>query len=266
MSIMTKALLSVFLWALSLFAMAEFDHSTWDELLSRNVVELREGRATQVNYDDMLADRALLQSYLAKLAEVDRADFEQWNHAEQLAFLINTYNAWTIEFILTEYPNLDSIKDLGSFFNSPWSRDIVSLFGGQVSLDDIEHEMIRGWGRYNEPRIHFAVNCAAIGCPALGTTAFTGMNLEAQLDKNTRRFMSDNERNYFSNGRFYLSKIFDWYREDFEKGWGGYESLAQFISKYQTEMNLNGEALTALANGRLRVRHTSYDWALNRTP
>jgi hypothetical protein len=251
---------------LSNFASAQFDHSQWDELLSANVVELREGRATQVDYGAMLNSRSQLRAYLASLAAIAKGDFEQWDYAEQLAFLINAYNAWTVEFILTEYPRLDSIKDLGSFFSSPWSQDIVSLFGEQISLDDIEHGMIRGWNRYKEPRIHFAVNCAAIGCPALASKAFTGENLEAQLQENTRRFLADRTRNYYRNGRFYLSKIFDWYAEDFEKGWGGYNSLADFISAYQSQLDLRVDGLQALANGRIKVSYTSYDWGLNRRP
>lgn len=266
MGIRTRLIISALLIAFSVPVLAEFDHSQWDQLLNDNVVELREGRATQVNYDGMLANRSQLNSYLAAVAEVEKPEFEIWSHAEQLAYLINAYNAWTVEFILTEYPKLDSIKDLGSFFNSPWSQEIVSLFGEQVSLDDIEHEMIRGWGRYNEPRIHFAVNCAAIGCPALGVEAFTAENLEQLLDENTRRFMSDSERNYFANGRFYLSKIFDWYEEDFEKGWNGYNTLAEFVADYEQELNLDVEALNAIASNRFRVRYTSYDWGLNKVP
>jgi hypothetical protein len=248
------------------FASAEFDHSTWDGLLQANVVELREGRATQVDYAAMLESRSQLQAYLDSLAAINKDEFEKWSHAEQLAFLINAYNAWTVEFILTAYPGLDSIKDLGYFFSSPWSQDIVSLFGEQVSLDDIEHGMIRGWNRYNEPRIHFAVNCAAIGCPALANSAFTGATLEAQLEVNSQRFLSDSSRNYYQNGRFYLSKIFDWYAEDFEQGWGGYNSLAEFISAYQTQLDLPLGGLQSLANGRMKVRYTDYDWGLNRKP
>ena len=266
MGIRNRLAISALLIALSGSVFADFDHSQWDQLLRDNVVELREGRATQVNYDGMLASRMQLRSYLAALAQVGKAAFEAWSYSEQLAFLINVYNAWTVEFILSEYPKLDSIKDLGSFFNSPWSQEIVLLFGEQVSLDDVEHEMIRGWGRYNEPRIHFAVNCAAIGCPALGAEAFTAENLEQLLDKNTRRFMSDSERNYFSNGRFYLSKIFDWYEEDFEKGWKGYNTLAEFLGDYQRELGLGPEARDGLVSNRFSLRYTSYDWGLNKVP
>lgn len=266
MDVRAKFTLSVVVLMFSPALFADFDHSQWHELLQDNVVELREGRATQVNYDGMLANRSQLRVYLAAIGDVKKPEFEAWSHPEQLAYLINAYNAWTVEFILTQYPDLDSIKDLGSFFSSPWSKEIVSLFGEQVSLDDIEHEMIRGWGRYNEPRIHFAVNCAAIGCPALAAQAFTGDNLEELLDKNTRLFMSDSQRNYFSNGRFYLSKIFDWYEEDFEKGWNGYDSLAEFVADYQQELDLSSEGQSALSNNRFRVRYTTYDWGLNKAP
>lgn len=261
-----KALSLLFAAMLSGVANAEFDHSAWDDLLQANVVGLRQGQATQVDYGAMLQSRSQLRGYLNNLAAVEKTEFEQWGHPEQLAFLINAYNAWTVEFVLTEYPELDSIKDLGSFFSSPWSKDIVSLFGERVSLDDIEHGMIRGWNRYNEPRIHFAVNCAAIGCPALAAKAFTAENLEATLEQNTQRFLADSSRNYYADGRFYLSKIFDWYAEDFEKGWAGYSSLAEFLANYQSQLNLPVEAAQALAGGSIRVRYTTYDWGLNRKP
>ena len=266
MKIGIKALIVSFTALIGSFATAEFDHSAWDNLLKANVIELRGGQATQVDYGAMLKSRSELGAYLANIASVSKADFELWSHNEQLAFLINAYNAWTVEFVLTGYPNLNSIKDLGSFFSSPWSKSFIPLFGEKVSLDDIEHGMIRGWNRYNEPRIHFAVNCAAIGCPALVATAFTAANLEAQLELNTRFFLADSSRNYYQDGRFYLSKIFDWYAEDFEKGWGGYNSLAEFITNYQAPLNLPADGLQSLTSGRMKVRYTTYDWGLNRKP
>ncbi len=266
MKTLTKIVgIALIIWGNGISA-AEFDHSAWDALLVANVVQVREGHATQVDYSAMLESRHELTKYLNSLATVERAHFEQWAYSAQLAFLINAYNAWTVDFVLTQYPNIESIKDLGSFFSSPWSKDIVSLFGEQVSLDDIEHGMIRGWNRYNEPRIHFAVNCAAIGCPALAAKAFTAENLDALLETNTRLFLSDDTRNYYDGGRFYLSRIFDWYEEDFEKGWGGYNSLSAFLAAYQSELNLPPDAIDALASESIRIRYTDYDWGLNRKP
>ena len=246
-------------------AWAQFDHSPWDELLRSNVIVLDRGQATQVDYDAMAADRARLRAYLDAIAAVARPDFESWSEPEQLAFLINTYNAWTVELILTRYPDLDSIRDFGFLFNTAWRRDIVSLFGEQVSLDDVEHGMIRGWERYKEPRIHFAANCAAIGCPALRAEAYTGESLERQLDENTRLFLSDHSRNYFSEGRLYLSSIFNWYEEDFEQGWQGIDSVSEFLLDYVEELQLDDDQIEALRSENLPIRFLRYDWDLNRT-
>ena len=120
--------------------------------------------------------------------------------------------------ILTAYPNLDSIRDIGFWFRSPWRKKFIPLFGEQVSLDNIEHDMIRGSGLYNEPRIHFAVNCAAIGCPGLQAEAYQGSKLEQQLEAGTRLFLSDSSRNYHADGRLFIPSLFDWYDEDFMMG------------------------------------------------
>ena len=149
-------------------------------------------------------------------------------------------------------------------FRSPWRRNIVALFGEQVSLDDIEHGMIRGWDRYQEPRIHFAVNCAAIGCPALRAEAYVGNRLEEQLEDSTRLFLSDKERNNYSNGRLYVSSIFNWYEEDFEQGWIGVDSVSDFLSRYSEMLELDVVAKSALNSGNLSIRFLRYDWGLNR--
>jgi len=119
-------------------AAATFDHSAWDTLLKTHVVEIDQGRATQVDYSGMARDRAALKTYLAATSAVTPAAFDAWTKDEQLAFLINAYNAWTVELILTAYPNLESIKDLGSLFQSPWKKRFIPLLGETRSLDDIE--------------------------------------------------------------------------------------------------------------------------------
>lgn len=259
-------ILTFLLAAMPASSLASFDHSQWGDLLQAHVLELRGGRATEVDYAGMLAERKLLRAYLEDVASIQRESFEGWERADQLAFLINAYNAWTVELVLTEYPDLDSIKDIGSLFSSPWRQEIVSLFGEQVSLDDIEHGMIRGWNRYQEPRIHFALNCAAIGCPALRAEAYQGDHLEQQLEESTRLFLSDETRNYYSAGRLYVSSIFDWYEEDFEQGWLDVNSLAEFMRRYADVLGLDNEAKSLLSEGRLRIRHLRYDWGLNSVP
>lgn len=159
------------LFALPLHAQG-FDHAPWQQLLERHVRVLGQGSITQVDYDGFAGDRTALQAYLQNLSAVTPAQFAAWPAAERLAWLLNAYNAWTVELILGRYPRLDSIKQLGSLLRSPWQRAFIPLLGRTRSLDDIEHNLIRG--HFREPRIHFAVNCASIGCPALSPTRATG--------------------------------------------------------------------------------------------
>lgn len=251
---------------LPLHALADFDHGDWDRLLREHVRVIDGGVATQLDYSGMAADRRELQIYLAGIAEVPRSTFDSWSTPAQLAFLINAYNAYTVDVILQEYPDIDSIRDIGFFLSSAWNQNFAKLFGEPVTLDDIEHGMIRGWGLYNEPRIHFAVNCAAIGCPALRGEAFVSDKLEMQLEDSTKKFLSDRSRNYFDNGRMYISSIFDWYEEDFEKGWGGVDSVAEFLAAYGAELNVDEATTNKLLADDIRIRHLKYDWGLNDTP
>jgi len=249
----------------SLMAQGEFDHSQWDGLLKSHVVELGEGHATQIDYDGMLREREPLGIYLEQVSQVSRQTFEDWSKTVQLAFLINVYNAATVELILTEYPRLDSIKDLGSLFRSPFSRKFISLFGESVSLDHIEHELIRGPNGYDDPRIHFAVNCASIGCPALRGEVYSGTNLDQQLEEATAMFLADSTRNRIEGNIVRVSKIFDWYEEDFEQGWRGTETVSEFVALYADTLGLNADITTRLRGNEFRIRYLRYDWNLNST-
>lgn len=261
----TNSIIGVMVVMLPSMAAGQFAHDAWHDLLNSNVHVIDGGQATQVNYTAMARDSARLQAYLGDVASVSRQTFDNWSTDDQLAFLINTYNAATVALVLTEYPDIDSIRDIGSLFQSAWSRPFVSLFGQRVTLDEIEHDMIRGWGIYKEPRIHFAVNCAAIGCPPLRAEAYIGARLDEQLDDNVRLFLADRTRNYADGNRLYISKIFDWYEEDFEKGWQGINSVSAFLSRYQDALNLTPQQAAALTAGRLSLRYLRYDWGLNST-
>ena len=243
---------------------AEFDHESWNELLKKHVVVLADGQATQVNYEALLTDRMMLAQYLEELANISRGEFDAWTTSEQLAFLIKAYNAWTVELILSEYSGLRSIRQIGLLPFSAWRRKIVRLFGEQHSLDEVEHGMIRGWGIYNEPRIHFAVNCAAIGCPPLRAEAYLGKSLDQQLEKNTKLFLSDRTRNYYFDGQLYVSSIFNWYEEDFEQGWRGINSVSEFLLNYVTDLDLDSDGIKFLEQGRIRLKYLRYDWDLNK--
>jgi hypothetical protein len=256
----------LFLFVHAAPAFGDFDHGRWNLLLSKHVIVSADGLSTTVDYASLGVNREPLQSYLEETSRVSRASFDAWETSDQLAFLINLYNAATVELILDNMGSsdpIDSIRDIGSLFTSAWELERVALFGNLVTLDDIEHDMIRGWGRYNEPRIHFAVNCAAIGCPALRAEAYTGTALEAQLEDATRDFLSDRSRNYFDGRRLRLSSIFKWYREDFERGWSGSGALGEFVARYSSELGLSIEHRNELARGDMGIRFLSYDWGLN---
>ncbi|MFM2398130.1 MAG: hypothetical protein RL341_287 [Pseudomonadota bacterium] len=240
-----------------------FDHSAFDALLKKHVVLVDGGKATKVNYGNFAKDRAQLKSYLDSISKVSATEYKGWNKNTQLAFLINAYNAYTIELILTKYPDLKSIKDLGGTFSSPWKKKFFTLLGEEKHLDDVEHGMIRADGVFNEPRIHFVVNCASIGCPALRNDAITADKLESQLEDSTKKFLADRSRNRIADGNVQISKIFDWYGKDFAKGWKGYTSLNQFLAKYADALTENAADRQALAEGKLKTSFLDYDWGLN---
>jgi Protein of unknown function, DUF547 len=192
-----------------------FDHShrPWSELLKKHVVLVDGSKASRLNYAGMAQERAALKAYLDTLSRVSEGEFAAWSKPEQVAFLVNAYNAHTVEKILTRYPNLKSIWDFGKFFGNPFRDEFFSLLGARMSLDGIEHGMLRK--RYGEPRIHYAVNCASVGCPMLREEAYVAVHLDQQLEEQAQRFLSDRTRNRWQGGRLEVSKIFDWFKEDF---------------------------------------------------
>ncbi len=172
--------------------------------------------------------------------------FKKLAKNEQLAYLINAYNYYTIQLIISNYPT-KSIKDLGSTFSSPWSKDFIQLFkkGDKISLDDIEHKMIRK--NFDEPRIHFAVVCASIGCPPLRNEAFIASKIQDQLQDQAEQFLKDTTKNLIKGDELHLSKIFKWYGDDFNKTYGGYIPFVQKLLKTKYS----------------DVEWLDYDWNLN---
>ena len=265
--LLAGAALAMSLAARESAAAQAFDHShaAWTTLLKRHVVLLRGGQASQLRYAGFLAERALLRTYLDSLSAVSQAAFDGSTKPQQQAFLINAYNAYTVELILTRYPDLKSIKDLGSVFSSPWKPKWIDLLGTRVSLDDIEHAMLRRRGAYDDPRVHFALNCASIGCPMLREEAFVPERLEAQLEQQAERFMADRTRNRWNvqRQRLELSKIFDWYGEDFRLGHRGIGSLAAFAARYADRLADTPADRDRIRAGTPDVAFLDYDWALN---
>ena len=231
-------------------AQAAFDHShaAWDALVKRHVKVLPGQHASQMDYAGMAGDRAALNTYLDGLSKVPKAEFDAWPKNERKAFLINAYNAFTVEKILTRWPDIRSIWDFGKIFGNPFKDRFFRHFGEPASLDDIEHGMLRRPGAYDDPRVHYAVNCASIGCPMLREEAYVAGRLDAQLDEQAVRFLSDRTRNRYRDGRLEVSKIFDWFEEDFVP-------YDKYFTQYTKVLGYPG--------GAVPVDFLDYDWSLN---
>lgn len=254
--------------ALTLPALAgppEFDrtHAAWTALVTRHAHWNADKTATRVDYDGFGHDRRELDAYLDTVSHIGPAQYRAWPWPEREAFLINAYNAATVKLILTSYPGLTSIKDLGGLFSSPWKRSLVNLLGRTRSLDDIEQSLLRGAPEYRDPRIHFALNCASLGCPALRNEAYVGDRLDAQLDEQARGFLRDRTRNRFDRPRrrLLLSRIFDWYGKDFAR-FGG---VGNFLAGYSDALGMSPAEAAELRAGRIDIDYLPYDWSLNRS-
>lgn len=266
--ILRRFLLGLLILACATLARAQgFDHShaAWHALLAKHVKPFNNGNASAVDYTAIKAEQAALKAYLGTLTAVSEADYGKWSKPQRLAFLINAYNAFTVELILSKYPDLESIKDLGSVFSSPWKKKFFSLLGQERHLDDIEHGLIRAPGAFDDPRIHVGVVCASIGCPMLRPEAFTPEKLDAQLDDGMKRFLADSSRNRHdaASGRLLVSKIFDWYGKDFEKGHRGYDSLKTTFTRHAAQLAATPEAQAKVRAGDYKLEFLDYDWKLN---
>jgi hypothetical protein len=261
------------LWAVTASAQA-FDHShkAWTTLLKKHVVLISEGRASQLDYAGMAKDRAALKAYLQTLSAVPETAFKGWSKPQRMAFLINAYNAFTVEKILTRYPDIGSIWDFGKIFGNPFKDDFFTLFGRPFTLDGIEHETLRKPGAYDEPRVHFAVNCASIGCPMLREEAYVAERLEAQLEAQAKRFLSDRSRNRYdaAEGRLEVSKIFDWFKEDWQRGTRGFDgktapitSREAYFGRYAALLADAPADRAKIRDGKAPIAFLEYDWTLN---
>jgi len=238
-------------------------HAAWTALLARHVHDLPDGHASRVDYAGMARDRAELQAVLSAYGTVTHAQFDTWTRAEREAFLIDAYNAFTIEKVLTRYPGLRSIRDFGMLFGNPWKDRFFMLLGDRASLDDIEHGMLRKG--YEEPRIHVALVCAAAGCPMLRSEAYVADRLDAQLEDQMRRFLSDRSRNRYdpAAGRLEVSRIFEWYEADFGHGWHGYDSVPGMLARYADLLADAPADRERIRERQAPVAFLDYDWALN---
>ncbi len=248
-----------------------FDHSHagFTTLLKKHVVVIDGGKSSQVRYAELQKDRAVLQGYLGGLSAVRESDFNRWSKPQRMAFLINAYNGFTLELMLQNYP-VKSIKDIGGTFDNRWKRKFIKLQGQDYSLDRIEHETLRAPGAYNEPRVHYAVNCASIGCPSIREEAFVAERLDKQLEEQAVRFLSDRSRNRYANGKLEVSMIFRWFAEDWEQGFTGFDgktpaikSREDYFARYTKLLADNPADQQKIADGKAGIGHLDYDWSIN---
>lgn len=212
----------------------EADHKSWDRLLHSFVDE-----KGNVDYRGFKKESETLNRYLEQLGS--NTVSENWSREKKLAYYINLYNAATVKLILDNYP-LASIRDI----NKPWDRAWIEYGGEFISLGEIEHQILR---KMNEPRIHFAINCASYSCPKLLNEAYTEGKLEKQLDKASKDFVNDPSRNKISENKVALSKIFKWYKKDFENN----GSLIVYLNQY----------LKSSINPDAKIEYLKYNWSLN---
>lgn len=223
-------------------------HSAWTTILQDRVSD--DGR---VDYKGLVEEPAPLKAYLRTLGRISEETFESWEESEQIAFLINLYNAATVALVTERYP-VSSIRDIGGLLQSPWKLATVSLFGSKVSLDEIEHDRLRR--NYAVPEIHFALVCAAMGCPPLRNEAFTGIQLQSQLRDQGSRFFRQKDKNYVdeASSTIHLSPIFKWFEADFKTRRRSRISIAlDYMAPERPEWK----------ERHWRVQFTPYDWSLN---
>jgi hypothetical protein len=229
------------------------DHSAWDGLLKAHLVQGADG-LNRIAYARFKPDHGKLKAYVAKLEATDTTVLDR---PEQWAFWANLYNAKTIDVVLDRYP-VKSIKDvsLGGGLKSlvgggPWQAKIMKVAGQAMSLDDIENVVMRP--TFKDPRVHYSVNCASIGCPNVPAQALTGANLETQLDAGAKAFINSPRGIVITGGKAKASSIYDWFRADF----GGTDAaVIAHMKKYAAP------ALKAELDGITAISDHGYDWAL----
>ncbi len=228
------------------------DHSAWDAMLKQHVTRDETG-LNRVNYAAW--KRESRDGLLAYIGRMEKVEVTKLSRPEQYAYWVNLYNAVTVALILKHYP-VDSIRDIdispGFFSNGPWGAKLVEVGGVELSLDNIEHDILRV--NWDEPRVHYAVNCASIGCPNLARDAYTGTQLDSQLDAAARAYIASPRGIHFDGDRVTVSKIYSWYDEDFGNSEAG---VIEHISKYA-----DGETAQRVA-GLSSIDDYEYDWSLN---
>ena len=233
----------------------KIDHSLWQQILSRYVVVGEDG-INRLDYRNLLAqDRSKLEDYLNQLTGLNPRNYTQ---DEQLAYWINLYNALTVKVILDHYPT-KSILDIGispGLFNfGPWDKKLITIDGVPLSLNDIEHRILRPI--WKSPLIHYAVNCASIGCPNLDKTAYDGENVQRLLELAAISYINHPRGVHVTKQQIELSKIYKWYKSDFGRN---DQEVLNHILKYASV------ELKEKIGTRRKISRYGYDWDLNEVP
>lgn len=232
-------------------SLEKIDHNVWQIMLENYVDTEHESGVHLFDYSNVEDDEIeQLAIYIKALSMLDP---RKYRRLEQKAYWINLYNALTVKLILDNYP-LESITKLGNKLTAfgPWDDHLITLEGKKLSLNDIEHKILRSL--WKDPRIHFAVNCASYGCPNLQVKAFTSENIESLLDKAATEYLTHPRGHYFDEDELVLSSIFDWYAEDFGVN---EKELLNTLSNF-----LSDNIGLKLKNHPGSIRY-EYDWGLN---
>ena len=246
-SIILRSVLVILALAVTQVWAFDSSHALWNKTLKRHV---KDGL---VDYKALKRNSIDLEIYLKLISQSPRSEFDLWSSDEQLAFLINLYNAATIQLIVDAYP-VKSIKDIGLLPHAAWRQKRIHLWEEKISLNHLEHDIILPRARHL-PAVHFALVCAAKGCPQLRSEAYTGSLLKTQLEHQAQVFLGNTSKNRISKLEqiLYLSPIFEWYAEDFEHVSG---SVKNYLTKHAAHI-----FQTNLSS--FKIHYTPYDWSLN---
>jgi hypothetical protein len=228
------------------------DHSRWDSFL-KSYVQTDAAGINRVPYADVQADdRESLEKYIDELSKLP---IRQFPRNEQLAYWINLYNALTVSLVLDHYP-VASIRDIdispGLFAMGPWGKKLLVIEGQEVSLNDIEHRILRPL--WQDPRLHYILNCASLGCPNLHNRAFPAAATDDVMENAARTFINHPRGVTVRDGRLYVSSIYSWFQADFGDS---EQAVIQHLEHYAS-----GELADSLA-GMTRIQDDHYDWTLN---
>ena len=235
-------------------------HTKYGDLLKRYVQEGEVGEPSRVNYAALAAsekDKAVLEGYLKALSQSTPSALTK---DAQFAFWANLYNALTIKVVLDYYP-VSSIRKInispGLFSKGPWGKKLIHVEGKELSLDDIEHKILRpGW---KDPRVHYALNCASYGCPSLPLRPFAAKTLEAQLNAAARDFINAPRGAHVEDNRLIVSQIYDWYGSDFNQD----DTKSSDVNVISHLQHYADKELAAALKGRTKINNYEYNWMLN---